>query len=160
MSPIHELCQSLGLLHHLSMALKKQNQFRKISSCVSRFICMCTHILTLSAICSFNTSMGTTNSPSPFSELRKALESGAWEKGLEKSIHKLHTLHSSKWSRKMAGGVRNLFLIVFLVKVDSVSHGVSDSYVIADCRGAFLGMASCCGNPLWWLLQWSQSTNI
>ncbi len=125
-----------------------------------RFVRMCTHILTLSTICSFNTSMGTTNSPSPFSELRKALESGAWEKGLEKSIHKLHTLHSSKRSRKMAGGVRNLFLIVFLVKVDSVSHGVSDSYVIADCRGAFLGMASCCGNPLRWLLQWSQSTNI
>ncbi len=126
-----------------------------------RFFCMmCTHILTLSAICSFNTSMGTANSPSPFSELRNALGSGAWEKGLEKSINKLHTMYSSKLSSKIAGGVRNLLLILLLVKVDSVSHGVCDSYVISDCRGPFLGMASCCGNPLRWLLQWIQSTNI
>lgn len=121
---------------------------------------MCTHILTLSAICSFNTSMGTANNPSPFSEFRKALGSGTWTKGLEKSINKVHTLYYSKLSSKITGGVQNLLLILFLVKVDSVSHWVCDSYVISDCWGPFLDMASCCAIPLRWLLQCGQSTNI
>ncbi len=56
-------------------------------------------------------------------------------------------MYSSKPSSKIAGGIRNLLLILFLVKVDSVSHGVCDSYVISDAGGRFLGMASCCGNP-------------